>query len=101
MPCDSIRLTGVQLEKCNAKLMCDALIALGYSPNMHPDGHTIVFESGQTIDCATGAAQLGRYLSVNEIKRAYSAAIVKATAKKFGWAPQANNTNEEFVYNRR
>ena len=101
MPCHSIRTTSVQLDKSNVNLMLAALTDLALGPRLHADGHTIWFGRQESIDCTTGAAQLGRYRTVNEIKKAYSAAVVKATAKKFGWQPATTNTNEAFVYNRR
>ena len=101
MPCDSIRLTAVQLEKCNSTLMVAALTDLGLSPCLDSNGHTIYFANSQSIDCATGQAKLSRYLTTEQIKRAYSAAVVKQTARKYGWSPSTKNTNEEFVFNRR
>ena len=101
MPCDSIRLTSVQLSQCNAALMVSALTELGLSPCLDSNGHTIYFANSQSIDCATGQAKLSRSLTMEQLKRAYSCAVVKQTAKKFGWAPQANNTNQEFVFNKR
>jgi hypothetical protein len=101
MPCDRISTFGVQLEACNANLMFAALQDLGAYPRLRADGHTIDFGNSESIDCATGQAQLSRYHTTEQIKRAYSAAVVKATAKKFGWAPATQNTNQQFVFNRR
>jgi hypothetical protein len=81
--------------------MMAALAELGLGPVLQADGHTIRFDSNQSIDCSTGQAQLSRYASVDQLKRAYSAAVVKATAKKFGWTPNQTNTNQQFVFKRR
>lgn len=103
MPCDSVRLTGVKLEACSPEHMLAALTDLRLSPQLTSAG-LIYFGNGESIDCKTGEAQLGRFRDVNEIKRAYSGAVVRATAKKFGWSPQATKQVEgltQTTYSRR
>lgn len=105
MPCDSIRLTGVQLEKCDPGHMTNGLRSLGLSPWIDQAApHVIHFGNGEKIDCKTGKGQFGTFRDLNEIKRAYSASIVQATAKKFGWTAQATKQVEglaQTTYTRR
>jgi len=89
MPCDSIRLTGVQLDKCDPGHMMTALTGLKLSPWIdQATPHVINFGNGESINCKTGKGQFGTLRDLNEIKRAYSGAVVQATARKFGWTPQ-------------
>lgn len=101
MPCDTIRTTEVQLERCNATLMLAALTSLCLNPLLQADGYCIYFGNNERINCQTGAAALSRWRDQSEIKRAYAAEVVKATAKKYGWQGAAKNTNQQFTYNRR
>jgi hypothetical protein len=81
--------------------MFAALSELKLSPRLLADGHTITFGNSESLNCSTGEAQLGRYRDQAEIKRAYSGAVVKQTAKKFGWQPAGENTITEFIYQKR
>lgn len=103
MPCDSVRLTGVKLEACSPEHMLAALTDLRLSPQLTSAG-LICFGNGESIDCKTGQSQLASYRDVNEIKRAYSGAVVKATARKFGWSVAQTKQVEglaQTVYTRR
>lgn len=105
MPCESIRTTSVALDKCSPEHMMNALRSLGLSPwQDQGQPHLIYFGSGETINCQTGQSQLGTRRDINEIKRAYSGAVVQATARKFGWTPQQVKVVEGqqvTTYNRR
>ena len=67
-----------------------ALNALKLAPTLI--GNTIRFGIRESYDIATGQMQLSWNRSANEIKRAYSAEVVKSQAKKFGW--QIKETGE-------
>ena len=83
MPCDTSRLQSVTLEKCDSKTMIAALSDMGLQPIL-AEGK-ISFGRGEWIDCKTGQSQLAWNRTANEIKVAYSKAIVQRTAKALGW----------------
>lgn len=102
MPCDSIRLIGVELEKCNPQTMLAALTDLKLNPRLAPDGQTIHFGNGELIHCDTGKAELSRWREASEVKCAYAKAVVFQTAKKNGWQvqPVAGKQNQYQVIKR-
>ncbi len=92
MPCDQSRTIGVSLEKCDATLMHDALAEMGLAPRRH--GSLIYFGRGESIDTATGKAQLSAGRDIASIKQGYSRQVVKATAKRYGWQVKETEQNK-------
>jgi hypothetical protein len=92
IPCDSINTMGINLGKVDSTLLFDALKALDLAPYIN--GDTIYFQGG-TYNKTTKEATFrqsrmsGLNLTADEmtaqVKRAYSAEVVKTTAKKYGW----------------
>lgn len=66
-----------------------ALKEMGHA-NATLTGTRVYFGRGEYVDTATGQSQLAPGRDANEIKRAYSAQVVQATAKKFGWQVKQN-----------
>ena len=85
MPCDTVRLIPVALEKCDAKTMLSALTALGFAPSLV--GDIIQFGDGEWIDTKSGKAQLAARRDKNEIKVYYSRAVLEQATKR-GWSLQ-------------
>jgi hypothetical protein len=76
----------VKLEKCNATVMIAALNSLNLAPRLI--GTAVHFGINEYIDAATGQARLNTNRDANEIKRAYSLAVVQQTTKRAGWTLQ-------------
>lgn len=86
MPCDSIQTVSVLLSpQTDGDLLEKALAALNMQP--HARKHVIFFgqDRRESFNKDTGELRVRSSTSVPEIKRAYSAEIVKAQAKKYGW----------------
>lgn len=93
MPCDTISTMGIDLGKVDPELLFKALQALNLSPVKYEQMGRITWDNGY-YDLQTKQATIrtsamqgeGSVESVTaSIKRAYSAEVVKATAKKYGW----------------
>lgn len=89
MPCDSLRLNSVDLSalgRIDPNLLVLAFQALGLGGRLSADKSRIDLNNG-SYTFATG--KLDTYArwnhSLDEVKQAYSAEVVKATAKRFGW----------------
>jgi hypothetical protein len=82
MPCFTIQTSTVELGKVQADLLHAALAGLGLNPLTLPTG---IRFAGGFYDKATGKMTGTNLPAVNEVKRAYSAQVVQASAKKFGW----------------
>lgn len=93
MPCNSVRTMTVTLEKCNVDTMTEALRSLALCPEGTADKSIICFGNGEYINCATGEAKLAWNRNANEIKQAYSRAIVQR-AQKAGWIVKQNPNNQ-------
>jgi len=63
-------------------LLHAALAAMGLNPTTLPTG---IRFAGGFYDKASGKMTGTNLPAVNEVKRAYSAQVVQASAKKFGW----------------
>ncbi len=98
MPCYSrINSTIEWTEGTDATLLASALKQLGYIVGQagkvvrfsHPD-----LDVSGTFDGRTGTMQVDtNTLDQNQLKRAYSAEVIKSAAKRFGWtAKQATDT---------
>lgn len=84
MPCNTVSTVQVQLDKANVDLMQAALTALKLRP--YRQGTALMFGNGEWIDTATGKSALAPTRNPAEIKRAYSAEVVKSQARKYGWS---------------
>ncbi len=91
MPCDTISTVTVQFnQKTDRALLVAALTSLGKNP--YVSGENVTFSEGTYVG-RTGEIQwrANRYspqdfnAKTAEIKRAYSAEVVKGQAKKYGW----------------
>ena len=91
MPCDTISTVSVKFnQKTDQALLVAALTTMGLSPCVHSEG--ITFKDGAYI-AATGEIQWRQTYwnrqnwdaKTAEIKRAYSAEVVKSQARRFGW----------------
>lgn len=96
MPCDSISTISIDLGKVDPGLIQLALREMGLS-NITQTGTRVYFGRGEYIDTATGQSQLAAGREVAEIKRAYSAQVVQATAKRFGWQIK-QNAQDKYKY---
>lgn len=84
---------GVKLEQCNADIMLQAISDLGLRPVLA--NGIISFGSNEYINTKTGESRLAFNRTANEIKQAYSRAIVQRTSKRFGWTvKQSANQNQ-------
>jgi hypothetical protein len=84
MPCDTISTYQVKLQdSTDLDLLTKALEALNLNPRRQ--GHIIRFGAGESFNKATGEVRVRNVESVAEIKKAYSAELIKSQAKRFGW----------------
>ena len=84
MPCNTVQTMSVLLSpKTDGDLLHSALSALGMSPVR--TGDMIFFGTRESFNVKTGELRVRSTTSVADIKRAYSAEIVKGQAKKYGW----------------
>lgn len=88
MPCDTITTVSVELGKVNPDLLFNSLKALGLNPIKWSDNGTIYFgpSSQEYHNPETGETKLAKGRNAAEIKRAYSAEIIKSQAKRYGWS---------------
>lgn len=84
MPCDTITTVQVELGKMNADLLFSALKEMDLNPTRMING-MILFGDGEWHDPSKGETMLQTWRDASEIKRAYSAEIIKSQAKKYGW----------------
>jgi nitrate reductase beta subunit len=84
MPCYSITQVQLLLEKANVDLLKKALEGLGYL-GLHKDGEKRLYWNGGMYNKDSGKLTVREDNRVSEIKKAYSAEVVKAQAKRFGW----------------
>jgi len=83
MPCNTTQVSTVEIGKLNPELLVAALAAMKLAPRQ--SGAVIYFGNRESYNTETGKMQMAWNRSANEIKRAYSAEVVKSQAKKFGW----------------
>ncbi len=88
MPCDTIRTTSVDLSsigKIDVELLARGLNALGLGATVQTDG-TI---AGRNVSYSGGRLELSGYsagrVTLDQVKQAYSAEVVKRTANRYGW----------------
>ena len=108
MPCDSRITSSVEWTgNTDVKLLAEAMKSLGYI--VGAVGTALRFHNPETgvVGTYDGRKSLmtmnttrDQVVDMNELKRAYSAQVVKAAAKRFGW--QVKQTGEQtYEVNRR
>lgn len=92
MPCDQVQTTRCTLDAADIGLLADALRDLGYDVRMvgehrliasHDEYGSLSYDSRTKTLEQTGDAQ-----DENAIKVAYSTAVVRKVASRFGWKVQ-------------
>jgi hypothetical protein len=73
----------VNLGNVNFDLLVKALDDLGLNPRIQ--NHMIYFGNGESFNNETKEVRVRQTTDVAQIKRAYSAQVVKTQAKKYGW----------------
>lgn len=104
MPCYSRIQSTVEFgDKTDPKLLALALKGLGYTVTLV--GKSISFAKYASDAPITGTYRNGTmtingYVDQNEMKRAYSAEVVKSAAQRFGWTVKQQSPTQ-FQVNRR
>lgn len=83
MPCDTITTMKVNLGNVNFEQLVEALKAMGQTPIVEND--LVYFGYGESFNNKTKELRIKSQDKVAEIKKAYSAQVVKSQAKRFGW----------------
>lgn len=83
IPCDTIQTVGVKLAIADLDTLERALRTMG--GYVARSGEVIYFGRGESFNKVTGELRVTSQDRAALIKRAYSAEIVKAQAKRFGW----------------
>jgi len=90
MPCDSVRLNTVELDKIADHDMLEKALTARYG-RVQRNGTTYVFTAyGNRVTIRDGRAESQLSTSslqqlVGEVKQSYSSEAVKMAAKRFGW----------------
>lgn len=89
MPCNTIQRSKVEFlaGSTDVALLTEALRSLGYS-SVTLRGEVLTFQGQRGLGSfskGTGKLTLPESWDVNEIKRAYSVAVVQSQAHKHGW----------------
>lgn len=106
MPCDTIQRSKVsfKLNATDTGLLKTALTSLGYSVGQTHKGLSFskYGANGTFVNGEFKATINGREedFDVNEVKRAYSKEVVKATSKRFGWNLKETGENQYEVVRR-
>jgi len=98
MPCDTVRTIAVDFGKCNQTTLLAALTEQRLGP--WTEGGLIYFGNGEWINTATGESRLASMRNVSELRAAYSTAVMKQTATRFGWKLKQTGPNQ-YVTQRR
>jgi hypothetical protein len=102
MPCDTVQETVVDLSKSDPGIIEAALRSMGHS--VTKSGMYLRFDQGR-FNTKTGELTLDGYTDAGEftkeLKRSYSAEVVKSQAKRFGWQLQQKSKYEFVVQKRR
>lgn len=90
MPCDTIQLSQVEFlaTSTDANLLAKGLKTAGFNVMVYADSHTVSFSKGGrrgTYNSQTGELEIPQSWDSNEIKRAYSQAVVSYAAEQYGW----------------
>lgn len=104
MPCNTVRISTINLAKVDHDLLKAALEALGLKVQSSPLGWAITdrygyggtfrFESGKLTHNDRMRTSQGKALSENLVKQAYSGQVVQQTARKFGWSVRETGDNQ-------
>ena len=106
MPCWTIKKTTVNVDTMNVAILAEGLRAAGFAVNTEVKDRVLFSKAGSTWyhTYEAGKLTIDRDPEVErltaEVKRAYSAQVVRSTAEKFGWKVQAKE-NKQFVVQRR
>lgn len=103
MPCNTIRLATINLGKADPGHLKLALEALGF--RVETRGAVLVFADtynrqgtvnadGKVIYNSAMLTSKNLAITENMVKQAYSAQVVQATAKKFGWNVREKGENQ-------
>jgi hypothetical protein len=99
MPCNSLRSTSVDLTalgRIDAELLTQAFQSLGLGGRLSADKSRIDLDSG-AYTLSTGKLETyGRSVTLDRVKQAYGAEVVKSTAKRYGWGIKQVG---QFAYN--
>ena len=106
MPCDTVNTVSLNLDKTDFETMLRALEALGKSPQVQGDkihftgrsGYGWTYTRGGQLDMRGTRTNYDD--EINEIKRGYSAEIIRGQAKKFGWqvTPQESQDRKQMKF---
>lgn len=103
MPCWTVRETSVELGAADPDVLRRGLEAAGFELSMYGSA-LLVMRGGQIVaEIENGRATVNRGDTdvVNEIKRAYSAEVVKTAAKRFGYSLTTNKQTGKITAGRR
>lgn len=103
MPCWTVRETSVELAAADPDILRRGLEAAGFELSMYGSA-LLVMRGGQIVaELENGRVTVNRGDTgiVNEIKRAYSAEVVKVAAKRFGYSLTTNKQTGKVTAGRR
>ena len=105
MPCWNKIETGVSLDNPDIPTLTAALTAMGFQMHTCYSGETLSATHERrrlSVTVRDGKVTMSGEVNppVNEIKRAYSVAVVQAATKRFGWTLK-QKTAQTFVAQRR
>ena len=86
MPCNTVQTTTVNLQNANLDMLAEAVAALG-GQSIREERGVLYFNDawGYPATIANGEVTATRAFDASQLKRAYSAVVVKKAAKTFGW----------------
>jgi hypothetical protein len=106
MPCWSVQTSTINLSGADPELLKKALVTLGFrlndsqysynvrtgaqfSADRFSDSTSVVMEANGTVTVRASTLDAGRVeVLTREVKRAYSAEVVKSASVRFGWTVQ-------------
>jgi hypothetical protein len=103
MPCDTIRKTTVLVTRMDKQILLDGLRAAGFDARLTESGQVMfckrgsylyhTYSDGKLDINGVGSAVIGQAEDfIAEVKRAYSAQVVRSTAIRFGWTLKETKT---------
>lgn len=104
MPCWTVRETTVDLDAADADVLKRGLEAAGFATSLYEEATTLILRGGRIVAEITdgkvtvNASETG---VINEIKRAYSAEVVRTAAKRFGYSLTTNKQTGKITAGRR
>jgi hypothetical protein len=106
MPCYQVRKTTVDAQTMKPDILAEALKQAGFDASQDGAGRVVFtkkgsyqyhwWEAGQLKISGSNAAEM-----VNEVKRAYSAQVVRSAAQQFGWKASEKQQGQFEVTKRR